>query len=223
MKTALSVLLIALTSMAGALGAVPTDGVTDWLIAAGQEPRELRHIAPFTPDGDEIIGADPLVYDLGYPYPFIKIPPGPAEVVALIEPSEGRTALAALIFHDGTPVCGKKVGSIWVDSGTAAFLTRDTAEKLAAMRAEFGAHNQNLYDDYFAAPHQMGESAFARMLTLPDGTAFPGFSSGWGDGGYPVVTLYDDQGQLLALYADFMGTEKIDNYILPPPCADAGT
>ena len=34
----------------------------------------------------------------------------------------------------------------------------------------------NLYDDYFAAPAQMGDHVFARMLTLPDGTAFPGFS-----------------------------------------------
>ena len=81
----------------------------------------------------------------------------------------------------------------------------------------------NLYDDYFAAPAQMGDHVFARMLTLPDGTDFPGFSSGWGDGAYPVVSLYDSRGQMLALYADFIGNDQTEDYILPPPCQTAGT
>ena len=91
------------------------------------------------------------------------------------------------------------------------------------MRKDYDQRKLNLYDDYFADPAQMGDSVFARMLTLPDGTAFPGFSSGWGDGAYPVVSLYDSRGQMLALYADFIGNDQTEDYILPPPCQTAGT
>ncbi len=192
--------------------------LTDWFIQTGGEPRQVVEIGAFTPDGPEILGADPLTYGPDYPIPFTSVPQTPATVIALVEPIEGRTALAALIFRDGRPVCGTAAGEIWVDSGTAAFLTRSTATKLAAMRDDFQSREQNLYDDYFAAPDQMGDSAFAKMLSLPDGTEFPGFSSGWGDGAYPVVKLFDGSGNLLAIYADFIGSEKLDDFILPPLC-----
>ena len=197
--------------------------VLDWLVTQSGGPREVRQVARFTPDSPRILGADPLTYDPGYPFDFVAVPPGPAEVVALIEPVEGRVALAAMVFADGVPVCGGEAGAIWVDSGTASFLTPATAAKLDAMRKDYDQRKLNLYDDYFADPAQMGDSVFARMLTLPDGTAFPGFSSGWGDGAYPVVSLYDNQGQMLALYADFIGNDRLEDYILPPPCPTAGT
>ena len=197
--------------------------VLDWLVTQSGGPREVRQVARFTPDSPRILGADPLTYDPGYPFDFVAVPPGPAEVVALIEPVEGRVALAAMVFADGVPVCGGEAGAIWVDSGTASFLTPATAAKLDAMRKDYDQRKLNLYDDYFADPAQMGDSVFARMLTLPDGTAFPGFSSGWGDGAYPVVSLYDSRGQMLALYADFIGNDQTEDYILPPPCQTAGT
>lgn len=197
--------------------------VVDWLVAQSGGPREVRQVARFTPDSPKILGADPLTYDPDYPFDFIAVPPGPAEVIALMEPVEGRVALAAMIFADGAPVCGDEAGAIWVDSGTASFLTPATAAKLDAMRKDYDQRKLNLYDDYFAAPAQMGDHVFARMLTLPDGTAFPGFSSGWGDGAYPVVSLYDSRGQMLALYADFIGNDQTEDYILPPPCQTAGT
>lgn len=203
--------------------AASADQVTDWLVEHSGAPRQIEQVARYTPEGAAILGVDPLTYDPGYPFDFSKVPPGPANVVALIEPIEGRVALAALIFADGAPACGADVGAIWVDSGTAAFLTPDSAAKLDAMRQDYDQRRLNLYDDYFADPTQMGDSVFFRMLTLPDGTAFPGFSSGWGDGGYPVVTLYDAKGQMLALYADFIGNDQTEEYILPPACPSAGT
>ena len=221
MKRALLPALLALAAPFPA--AAEGEDVINWLVGQSGGPREVQRIARFTPDGPEILGADPLTYDPGYPFPFIPVPPGPADVIALSEPQEGRIALAALIFADGPPACGAESGAIWVDSGTASFLTPATAAKLDAMRKDYDQRKLNLYDDYFADPAQMGEHVFARMLTLPDGTAFPGFSSGWGDGGYPVVTLYDAQGQMLALYADFIGNDQLEEYILPPPCPTAGT
>ncbi|MDO5605622.1 MAG: DUF4241 domain-containing protein [Paracoccus sp. (in: a-proteobacteria)] len=194
--------------------------VTDWLIATGAEPREIRHVARYTPEKPAILGADPLTYAPGYPpYDFATVPAGPAEVIALIEPAEGRMALGALIFSDVAPVCGDEVGAIWVDSGTAAFLTPVSAAKLAAMADEYSAGGRNLYDDYFQAPGQMGDGVFARMLTLPDGTGFPGFSSGWGDGAYPVIRLFDADQRVIAIYADFIGSDHLDDFILPAPCA----
>ncbi|MBA4489894.1 DUF4241 domain-containing protein [Paracoccus sp. S1E-3] len=197
--------------------------VADWLVAQSGAPREIRQVARFTPDSPKILGADPLTYAPGYPFDFIAIPPGPVEVVALLEPVEGRVALAAMIFVNAAPACGGEAGAIWVDSGTASFLTPATAASLNAMRQDYQQRGLNLYDDYFADPAQMGDSVFARMLTLPDGSAFPGFSSGWGDGAYPVVTLYDAQGKMLALYADFIGNDQTEGFILPPPCQTAGT
>ena len=214
---------LAALSFAAASAPAGADQVTDWLIATGAEPRERQTVARFTPDTPRLLGADPLTYDPGYPFAFFPVPDGPAEVVALIEPVERRVALAALIFGDGAPACGRDAGRIWVDSGTAAFLTPKTAAGLSAMRDDYSTRGLNLYDDYFAAPGQMGDSAFARMLTLPDGTAFSGFSSGWGDGAYPVVALYDAGGAMLALYADFIGSDRLDGYILPPVCPGAGT
>lgn len=199
------------------------DQVIAWLVENSGGAREVQHIARFTPETPAILGADPLTYDPGYPFDFVKVPSGPAEVVALTEPLEGRVALAALIFADAPPACGREEGGIWVDSGTAAFLTPAAAARLAAMRDDYGQRKLNLYDDYFADPAQMGDSVFARMLTLPDGTAFPGFSSGWGDGGYPVVSLFDAQGRMLALYADFIGNDQLEEYILPPSCLAPGT
>ena len=199
-------------------GAGGADQVTDWLIATGAEPRALHEIALFTPDTPQILGADPLTFGPDYPFDFLAVPPGPARVVALREPTDGRVALAAMIFADGAPSCGAEDGAIWVDSGTAAFLTPATAARLDALARDYDQREKNLYDDYFAAPDQMGDSVFARMLTLPDGTAFPGFASGWGDGAYPVIRLYDAEGRMLALYADFIGSDVLDGYILPPPC-----
>ena len=85
--------------------------VADWLVAQSGGPREVRQVARFTPDSPKILGADPLTYDPGYPFDFIAVPPGPAEVVALMEPVEGRVALAAMIFADGAPVCGDEAGA----------------------------------------------------------------------------------------------------------------
>ena len=217
--------LVATLALLG--GLAPAGGVAqqvaDWLVAQSGGPREVRQVGSFTPDSPKILGADPLTYDSSYPFDFLPVPPGPAKVVALLEPVEGRVALAALIFAEGTPACGSEDGGIWVDSGTAAFLTPQTAAKLDALRKDFHRRKLNPYDDYFADPRQMGDSVFARILTLPDGTGFPGFSSGWGDGGYPVIRLYDAEGRMLALYADFIGNDQREGYIIPPPCPAAGT
>lgn len=50
------------------------------------------------------------------------------------------------------------------------------------------------------------------MLTLPDGTAFPDFRPA-GAMAHPVVRLYGAQGQMLARYADFIGNDRLEDYI----------
>ncbi len=44
-------------------------------------------------------------------------------------------------------------------------------------------------------------------------------SSGWGDGFYPVASLYDAEGRMVALYADFTGIDDAGSWLLPEPCA----
>ncbi|TRW99173.1 DUF4241 domain-containing protein [Paracoccus sp. M683] len=193
--------------------------VVDWFLDIGGEPRKVVSVGSFTPEGPRIIGADPLTYDADYNLPFMPVPQRQAEFVVLLEPDEGAVALAALIFSDMKPACGEEGGTMLVASGTGAFLSEQTANAISAMAEDYGRRDLNLYDNFFADPDQMGDQVFYRLLSLPDGTRFPAVATGWGDGAYPVARLFDDQGQVIAIYADFIGSEKIQDWILPPACA----
>lgn len=204
---------------AGAASA--TTPALDWYIDQAGTPREIRLIGNYTADDDQMIGADPLTFQAGYGWSYFQIPTTPARFYALYDPQGGVVAAAFLVYSDGDPVCGEALGVIGVDTGTGAFLTRKTAEKLDRFGQELAARGQDLYNDHFSAVDQMGDADFARFLSLPDGTSFPAFSTGWGDGGYMTSRLVDASGETVAIYADFLGSEVRRDWIDPPACGSS--
>src|SRR5690606_11298646 len=103
-----------------------------------------------------------------------------------------------------------------VDTGPAAFLDRPAAAALEADSQALGP-GRDIYNDWF---HGLsGETHVVKeMVPLPSGTRFPMMSSGWGDGGYPVASLSDAEGRMVAIYVDFMGMNEEGDWLLPPEC-----
>lgn len=198
-----------LTAFAGS----SSPGALGWYVAFAGESRRARAIGRYKIGTAGVVALDPLT--LFATPPIGDLPRGETRAYVLLEPSQDRIAAAFLIFDDAVPVCGADVGTIGVDSGTAAFVTPEDLTQLTALSANLAQNNRDLYNDYFAK--QMPETSFSRMLRLPNGRRFPGFSAGWGDGGYPVARLDDASGRPVALYADFMGDAR-GEWILPREC-----
>ncbi len=206
--------------MAALILPAPLAGATppaiDWLISQTARPLDLRKVGSYTPNGP-LIGVDPLTYVADYKWPYADVPAGPATFYALIDREDGRVSKAVLVFSGTAPTCGADLATIPVDTGTGAFLDRDTAAELDALGAKLADQGKDLYNDFLM--EKMGDSSdYADFITLPQGHRFPIFGTGWGDGRYPVASLTDGAGQVIALYADFMGADEKGTWLLPPPC-----
>jgi hypothetical protein len=190
-------------------------GTERWIKAQNWVPLRVVDIGSFDPEGNEMIGVDSLTYSLASDWPWLTVPDGPARFVAFFDDQVVGVSKAALVFDDATPACGTEVGTMPVDSGTGAFLDRKTAQKLDLLSGVMGPFC-NLYDCLMAK--QVADYAFAQLIRLPDGSSYPAFSSGYGDGVYPVVALYDVDGAIVAAYVDFMGRNEAGEWLLPKPC-----
>jgi hypothetical protein len=184
-----------------------------WILSQSGVPLSVHEIGQMTVRGSEMIAADSLTADAQYDWPWIAVPEGEARVVALYDQEELTYSKAAMIFTPAAPVCGDDVGLMFVDTGTGAFLDRSSMRSLEALDATMAA-DCNLYDCFIAK--QVTDARFAKMIKLPDGTGYPAFSTGYGDGAYPVFLLRDADGKPTALYADFLGTTV--DWLTPPPC-----
>ncbi|TKW68545.1 MAG: DUF4241 domain-containing protein [Paracoccus denitrificans] len=207
---------------AGSAGAQDSAPATlPWLAGQAGEERTIRDHGPID-FGSQRLTAVELLFYYRDPWKFadFAIPEGPAAFWTLHEPSQQRVAAAVLVWSDATPVCGQEVLP-GVDGPIAGFMAPDAAQRLQQENIRAEDAGQGAYADWVEP--QSPEASFARFMTLPDGTRFPGFSTGWGDGGYPVVRLNDKQGNIVAVYADFIGHEPDGKFILPPPCRTAGT
>ena len=188
-----------------------------WVETRTEQATETHRIGRYTPASQHMIGVDSLTYMPSYEWPYFDIPAGPADLYVLVEPEYGRNSKAVLVFSDAAPACGFDIATMGVDTGTGAFPDRRAALVLEALSDTLNAQGKNIYNDFLEA--QMPDDSFARFITLPDGTRFPAFSTGWGDGGYPVATLIDTRGSLIAVYADFMGRNEAGEWLLPDPCS----
>jgi hypothetical protein len=186
-----------------------------WILSQSGVPLSVHEVGQMTVRGTEMIGVDSLTYSPDYLWPWFTVPEGPARVVALYDDAEVAYSKAAIVFSAEPPVCGEDVGGMPVDTGTGAFLDRPTAEALDALNTSMG-EDCNIYDCMMA--EQTGEGQFAKMIKLPDGTSYPAFSTGYGDGGYPVFLLRDANGAPTAAYADFLGVAATTDWLTPPPC-----
>jgi Protein of unknown function (DUF4241) len=208
---------LAATALALASGAVQAEpnGTVIWILKQHRAPLVVQEVGTYSVRGNALIGVDSLTYSPTYNLPWFKAPTGPARVVAFDDPQEYALSKAAILFSDAAPVCGEEVGAMPVDTGTGAFLDRPTAETLDRVSAAMGP-DCNLYDCLMA--EQVAEAQFARMIRLPDGSTFPAFSTGFGDGVYPVFLLYDADGLPVAAYADFLGVGPDYQWLAPPAC-----
>ncbi|MBF9044778.1 DUF4241 domain-containing protein [Rhodobacterales bacterium HKCCE4037] len=173
------------------------------------------------PVGGAIHATDPLtLWQTGPEAETITVPDTPARVVGLRrdEPYgdtvDPRGAVLALIWSDADVLCGEDLATIGVDTGLAGFMTPADVRALDA----YAEQHRDLYDGVYA--DQIDTLYPGPFLTdLPGGIAFPVSGSGWGDGGYPVASLIDADGNMVALYTQFMGAEG-EEWLLPPPCTD---
>jgi hypothetical protein len=186
-----------------------------WILSKSDPSLTVQEVGQLTIRGTEMIAVDSLTADAQYEWPWIAVPEGPARVVALYDPDELTYSKAAMIFSAAAPVCGDDVGTMIVDTGTGAFLDRPTMTALDALGTAM-ADDCNLYDCFMA--EQVPDALFAKMIRLPDGTSYPAFSTGYGDGAYPVFLLRDAEGAPTAVYADFLGVAATDDWLTPPVC-----
>ncbi len=195
--------------------AADTHPTIAWIQDKSAATLTVQEVGTYNVRGTELIGVDSLTFSPSYGWPWFPVPEGPARVVVFDDPAEQALSKAAILFSDAAPVCGNEVGTMPVDTGTGAFLDRPTAEALDAVAVAMGP-NCNLYDCMMAK--QVGAYQFAQMIRLPDGTSYPAFSTGFGDGVYPVFLLRDASGAPVAAYADFLGVGPDYNWLIPPTC-----
>jgi hypothetical protein len=195
--------------------AAETNPSLDWILAQSGADLRVEEVGTMAVQGTEVIGVDSLTFSPTYGWPWFTVPEGPARVIALYDRTEVAYSKAAILFSAETPVCGEEVGGMPVDTGTGAFLDRPSANALEALAQGMG-DDCNLYDCFMAK--QVPEAQFARMIALPGGMAFPAFSTGYGDGVYPVFLLRDADGAPTAAYADFLGVRPSLDWLTPPAC-----
>ena len=209
-------LLLITSLLAGPALADRPAGVDGWIDAQSQSPLQWDHVGSVDIAPGGVIVVDPLTYGAGLDWPFIPTPSGRAAFMVARDAEYGRVSKAVLLFADGVVVCGHDEATVGVDTGLAAFLDAPRAAALVTDGEAFGA-NANMYDDWFADLID-DRPVVADLVPLPSGTAIPMMSSGWGDGGYPVASLRDKDGAMIALYVDFMGRDDEGNWLLPPEC-----
>ncbi len=207
---------LALALPAAAETAPRGKGAVAWLRDHTGHALDVQEVGPVVIAPGGVIVADPLTYSANPDWPILATPEGPAQFVVALEADSGRVSKAMLVFSDAPVLCGHDETTVGVDTGLAAFLDRPAAAALEADSLALGP-DRNIYDDWFHA--LIGETHVVKeMVPLPSGVRFPMMSSGWGDGGYPVASLSDAEGRMVALYVDFMGRNDEGEWLLPPEC-----
>lgn len=174
-----------------------------------------------------IVASDPLV---GPDHPaFVRtVPPGDYPVT--LYQASGRIAAASMRFAEGKPVRwelamipGQDINSLKgdeffgypVDAGLGCYMDADTyaliQEREKQVQAEKSSSDINYYDDVLATELQANNDDYAlhRPISGKRGNVAV-FSSGWGDGFYPVFWGLDGSGRPLVLFTDFGVIENAD-------------
>lgn len=183
-----------------------------WIEASNKMPLDVVEIGAFPTPERKVAVLDPLYF--AQEREFIAVPGDEGRVVVFHDPSEGRNSKMAIVFSDAEVTGGDDVATCFVEAGMASFFTPASVDAMNQFGRSLG-ENANFYDDYFCKfdDEAGGER---KLAALPDGTLVPYIHSGWGDGAYPVFTLTDAEGNLCAIYTDFMGHNDDGVYLTPP-------
>lgn len=210
--------MIRLAALLGLLAA-PASGqsAVDWLAQNTETPLNIKGIDQITLAPGGLIVTDALIADSFDAYTRLDTPAGPARFVVAFDPAiDARVSKAMLVFSDAAVVCGHDAASVGIDTGLAAFFDRPRLDALLKDAEALGP-GKDIYTDWFQAI--IGQiNVVAQMVPLPSGASIPMTSTGYGDGGYPVATLSDASGQIVAVYVDFMGRDDAGTWLLPPEC-----
>ncbi|WP_146199894.1 hypothetical protein [Roseicyclus mahoneyensis] len=199
-----------------ACGPVAAQDAIAWLQEGVGLSTRVMSPGEWTPAGGLVHATDPLtLWQTGPDATLITVPEAPARVIGLIDREYGRSILMALVWSDAPVVCGEDLGTIGVDTGLAGFLT---PADVAALEA-YADPSLGTYHGTYADQLEAEAPTVPLIAELPDGSRFPVSGSGWGDGGYPVASLRDASGAMVAVYAQFdTGT---DDWLLPVSCGQA--
>lgn len=208
---ALFLMPLALSACVETSTATAEGGAAAWLSSGLPFTTTTIDVGTWIAPTGEIATVDPLT--LWGAESFLSgMPESQARVVGFRLDDRGPvTAVMALVWSNDPVVCGDDLATIAVDTGLAGFMT---PANVAALRKYGAGYDENLYDGSYA--EQIDASYPGPFLADIPGAVFPITSSGYGDGGYPVVSLRNAKGEIVALYAQFITGD--DDWLLPPPC-----
>ena len=184
----------------------------EWIDAKTETDFEVTEVGAFSTAEGLVCMIDPLVF--GQPPNFVQVPNENGRIVVFFDSKEWRNSKLALIFSEETVAGGDDVGVCMVDAGMASIFTPATHQAMTKF-VDSGGDYFNVYDEYFMEFDE-SNGAERKIVPLPDGTPVPYIQSGWGDGRYPVFTLKDVNGQVIAIYTDFLGKDESGAWLTPP-------
>ncbi len=174
-----------------------------------------------------IVASDPLVGPDRTP---LARTVSPGDYPVTLYQAFGRIAAASMRFADGKParwelalIPGQDINSLKgdeffgypVDAGLGCYMDADTyaliQERERQVQTEKSSSDLNYYDDVLATELQAKNDDYVlhRPISGKRGNVAV-FSSGWGDGFYPVFWGLDANGRPLVLLTDFGVIENAD-------------
>ncbi|MEX3015682.1 hypothetical protein [Gymnodinialimonas hymeniacidonis] len=187
-----------------------------WLQDGIAMPTTLYEAGTWRVPGGVIFPTDPLGLWQAFEEPGIRVPTDAARIVGLLEESQDRTAILAFIWSHAPVFGGDDVCTIASVCGLAGFLTPEDVDAVQTYGDPEGTPYHGMYKDQLDAKLPTPPT----LVSLPAGNRFPISGSGWGNGKYPVASLTDADGTMLALYTQFIGGGE--NWLLPPVREDKG-
>lgn len=139
---------------------------------------------------DAFINDSPLIVS--------DLPNGEYAVELLVGDSgtDERVAAARILFRDEPPVRWRRIGNFGVDSGTAAFFDPGISSAIGAVNVE------RFNDDLLKALEQSYRNTYSIAALSWQGRALVAFSTGWGDGHYPVYVGSSSTGSPVTVVVD---------------------